>query len=884
MPSSRSNGTASDNEFATMKRCPICAAVFPADQRFCAVHGLPLVQELAAGDHEDGALTGTVIDGRYRLAGVVGRGGMGVVYEAEQLRIGRRCAVKVLHPELHADPKMRMRLFREVQATSRVRHPNVIEILDFGDDPRAGSYLVMEFLEGRSLSEIIRMEAPLDVPAALRIAVQVAGGLGACHASGLIHRDLKPGNVRVLGGGQVKVLDFGLVKPYEPERAGEFVTITTGGIAFGTPWYMSPEQAGFQPLDPRTDIYSFGVMLYEMMVGRPPFTGENPLALIDAHRSQPVPLPSMLSPPVLLPPALEMLILKALSKDPAQRHQSVAELLEGLMRIAHQEGVTLDGVRIDGLSEAAAVPELCALGELTLPMPVADLSISYLQEAAAHHLDELGARIATVLQSVIPRYCGIDPEKLASGARLTLKTALEVCLSPSAELSAEMRRLADERSAQQFTPSEIIGAMWLELSMMRPLLLELARGAAEKAGQIEEQINQRMLGFIVKLSDYYFSRYHARLVDMNARLVAQNEELNKLRGALTDQLTQTSRQLVDAEQLKARVVENISSGVILVERATHIIRIYNRACEKLAGIPASQAVGRPIEEVLTFVEGVPYEEFLEQIQTHNEVGLRKLWLRMPSGAQKAVYVSGRGFHDSSGEAAYTLYLIEDVTERENIIESFSRFLSRDVVDHVLRRGRTLQPSGESRRVLMLAVNIRNFRRTSKDLPLEAVVELLTDYVRAVSEAVFHHGGTIETAAGDSLLVYFDRLRDSSLPAVQAAIELCRRLEAINVKRQQRGMPRINTGIGIHLGEVLVANVGSKRRMVHTVVGDAAQVANQLQEVASGGEILISAEVAAGLGQSFPLENGPLVSVEGHEKPVEVFRVPFELTPWPETPA
>ena len=868
-----------------MKRCPICATVYQPDQRFCTIHGLPLIEEMVTGSLEEGALTGLVLDGRYRLAGVAGRGGMGVVYEAENLRIGRRCAVKVLHPELNADPKMRMRLFREVQATSRVQHPNVVEILDFGDDARAGSYLVMEYLEGRSLSEIIRTSAPLPVSSVLRIAAQLCSALIVCHGSGLIHRDLKPSNVRILEDGTVKVLDFGLVKPYEPDHSAEFPTITTGGIAFGTPWYMSPEQASFQPLDPRTDIYSTGIILYEMLVGKTPFCGDNPMALIDAHRSQPVPMPSTLEPPVVMPPALEMLVLKSLGKKPEQRHQTVSELLDGLMRIAEQEKVDLTDLDLgprQSLPTTEPMPAPPAEVELTLPVTLPELPLADLQEAMSGKMEELGGRIAAVLQAVIPRYRGLHPKRLAAGARLTLETAIEVFRSPTSELPDEMRRLADQRSQQNFSPAEIIGAMWLELSMMRPLLVELAAGDPDRARQLEEQIDQRMLSFIVKLTDYYFGRYHSRVMEMNERLTSQNEELNKLRSALTDKLNQASRQLIESEQLKARVVEAISSGVMLIERQSHFIRIYNRAVEKLTGIPASQAIGRPIEDVLSFVEGVPLEEFMEGLRMHGQVGLRKLWIRLPGGVQKAIYISGQAFSDAAGEPTYTLAVVEDVTEREAIIESFSRYLSHDVVDQVLRRGKALQQSGETRRVLMLEVNIRNFRRLSKELPPEAVVELLTDYVRAVSEAVFHHGGSIETVMGDSLLVHFDHLRDTSRPPVDAAIELCRRLEGTNLKRELRKAPRIEVGIGIHLGEVLVANVGGKRRMIRTLVGDAAQVAHSLQAVASAGEILISAAVAKGLGDEVKLENGPLVSVEGHPEPVEAFRVSFDATPLPET--
>ncbi len=870
-----------------MRRCPICARSYESEQRFCSIHGLPLVEELAVGHREKGELTGLVLDSRYRLAGVAGKGGMGIVYEAENIRIGRRCAVKVLHPEVQADPKMRMRLFREVQATSRVRHPNVVDILDFGDDERAGSYLVMEFLEGRSLGELLRTEGPLRLPHILRIATQLASALSATHAHGLIHRDLKPSNVRILPDGTVKVLDFGLVKPYERDTARDFVTITTGGIAFGTPWYMSPEQATFQPLDPRSDIYSFGVILYEAVVGQPPFTGDNPLELIDAHRSKPVPLPSRLDPPVTIHPAMEMLVLKALCKEPERRFQTINELLEGLLGVAQQAGVPLSELELRApsvsVSRMAHVEEelahVSSEPEWTLPVPLQTVvSVERMREAVLSQLDEIAGRVVGALRAVIPRYRTIDPQLLAESSKVTLLTALKVFEEePLAELPEEMQRLADQRSVQQFTPSEIIGAMWMELSTIRPVFMELGGNDFAAMKSIEEFVDQRILSFILKLVDYYFSRYHLRLVQLNETLSRQNEELIQLRSALTDQLNQASRQLIEAEQLKARVVETISSGVVLIERDSRRVKIFNRMMEKLSGVAASQAIGRPIEEVLSFVDGVPFDEFTEQIRLHGQVGLRKLWVRLPNGAQRAVYLSGQTFQDSLGAVLGTLFIIDDVTEREHIVESFSRYLSREVVDQVLRRGRSLQPTGDTRRAVLLAANIRDFRRLSKPLALDAVVELLTDYVRAVSDAVFRHGGSIHTVVGDGMLVYFDNLRETCTPAVKAAVELLARLEGVNQRREERKLPRIDVGVGIHVGEVLVANVGGKRRMVHTVVGDAALVAQALQEVASGGEILVTSEVAKSV-EGFKLENGPVVSVDGQAQPIEAFRVAFDLEP------
>ncbi len=872
-----------------MRRCPICARQHPPAARTCERHHIPLVETtLDPGQGAEGPESGHVLDNRYLLGGLVGCGGMGAVYEAENLRIGRRVAVKVLLPELHADPKARQRLFREVLATSRIRHPNVVEIYDYGDDDRAGAYLVMEFLDGRSLGALIRERGRVEPADALRLLTQLCAALAATHGQGLIHRDLKPSNIRLTEQGVIKVLDFGLVKAFEGKREDEaFATITTGGIAFGTPWYMSPEQASFQPLDQRSDLYSLGIIAYEMLCGRPPFTGKNPLDLVDAQRHQKPPLPSELDPQVKLPTVLELLLLKMLAKQPKERHQSVSELMGDIYGIADELRLDI-GEPVaalayptptlhDGDTKAEQAHEHIddQTIQVTAPFWPPDELTSGVQKLAQSRKDQMAEIVADELREHIPRYRTVKKEMLRAGVRVVLDIAASALSEEVREVPEALKRLADERAEQQFSVTETIGAFLIGISACRPLLREVTGDDVDRYVTMTREIDRRITSLLLKVIDLYFTRYSQRLLRQSEMLSRRNDELSILRQQLSEQLRSTAGQLADVERLKAKVTQHISSGLMLVERETHRILLFNAAMERLTGVRASEVLERSVNDVMHFVEGVPFREFAEQLRMHGEVGLRKLQLKLVNGRERAVYIRGQLFETTGDQPDSTLYVVDDVTEREHIIESFSRYVSRSVVDRVLSRPTAkAEPSGELKRAVLLACGIRDFRKLVKDQGTPLVTELLTEYVRTIGDAVFSERGTIDSVVGDAVLVYFSSGRGGRTdchPAVNAALKLRERFERLNDARQKANKPPILVGLGVHIGEIFVLDVGNEQRMVHTVVGEAALIAQALQDVASGGEILVSTQVRDCSGERFAFEPGPHLAVK-NQAPVEALRL------------
>ncbi len=303
-----------------IKKCNSCGNTYPSNLSFCLNDGSPLVQL--------DTLIGTILDGRYRLDSLIGVGGMGDVYRATHVHLDTEFAVKLLKPEFVANQTAIKRFRLEAKAAGRIHHPNAVRVTDFGVTPERIVYLVMELVKGESLRSMMRNEGKLEYLRTVNIVRQVCGAVDAAHRGGVIHRDLKPDNILieiVHGAERVKVLDFGIAKLREAKTDA---FLTQAGTIIGTPQYMSPEQCQGKPLDPRSDIYSIGILLYEMLTGEVPFDGESTLQVVynQLHAS---PRPLMeLSPHV--PAQLAKVIMRALEKEPDQRPSSAIHLSDEL--------------------------------------------------------------------------------------------------------------------------------------------------------------------------------------------------------------------------------------------------------------------------------------------------------------------------------------------------------------------------------------------------------------------------------------------------------------------------------------------------------------------------------------------------------------------------
>ncbi|MCA9678588.1 MAG: protein kinase, partial [Myxococcales bacterium] len=329
--------------------CQHCGAQNAVDARFCGVCGraTSATEPSRAGDLPAAAiaapdLSGREIAGRYRILAKLGEGGMGAVYRGEQISLKRKCAIKLLRPELSADPGLVRRFNAEAELVAKLSHPNTVNIYDFGQDADGTLFIAMEYLEGRSLRQAIMTEGPLPPSRALHVAAQIAASLGDAHAHGIVHRDLKPDNVMLTARGRehdvVRVLDFGIAKVRDEQNKVTVNPMTQAGDLVGTPQYMAPEQIRGEHVDGRTDVYALGAIVYEMITGRLPFEGPSLMAILSRHLMDPPVPPTQRRPDLAIPPVIDALVMELLAKAPDARPASMEVVTERLAHVAHAIG------------------------------------------------------------------------------------------------------------------------------------------------------------------------------------------------------------------------------------------------------------------------------------------------------------------------------------------------------------------------------------------------------------------------------------------------------------------------------------------------------------------------------------------------------------------
>jgi serine/threonine protein kinase len=407
-------------------------------------------------------LLGRVLNERFRILETLGAGGMGRVYKAIQAPLDRLVALKVLNPQYGEgkDPGFQKRFFLEASVTAKLRHPNTVTVIDYGKTDDGIYYIAMEYLEGLTLGQLLTQVGPLPWARALNITQQIARSLREAHKVGLIHRDLKPANVMVLNQETdhdvVKVLDFGLVKSFigDANAIAQDTSLTQAGIILGSPQYMAPEQAR-NVADPRSDVYSMGVVLYQMLMGRPPFLASQSIDVIVKHINEPPPAFGSIWPSHGVPAEVEALVMKCLAKVPVERYQSMDEVMDAMRRVASSIGVSgvFSGSRLTGTGSGPISGPISATGSGPSTMAL-DISVEEEPRPSRRPL-AIGLFVGSLLLGV------------GGAAFIAMRTPTPQPLSPSAlaALPPSSEAPTTPRPSAATAPSTTLGADDEELAL-----------------------------------------------------------------------------------------------------------------------------------------------------------------------------------------------------------------------------------------------------------------------------------------------------------------------------------------------------------------------------------------------------------------------------------
>jgi PAS domain S-box-containing protein len=489
--------------------------------------------------------------------------------------------------------------------------------------------------------------------------------------------------------------------------------------------------------------------------------------------------------------------------------------------------------------------------------------------------DQLLDRFVARLLETIPQYSRVaGPELRVSVARLLEDLLTLVERTDNRPISERLAEVAAVRAEQGFAPGDLLKATLAAFPVIREHVRSVGPRNDPQFAADYSELEQLLNEVAVASADHLVELGQQRLQAKNAELNCLNQRLAAHEKLLSRELSEVVRALQSANEFNSRVINSLSSGVLVIDAKTRRLTLFSRRAEEILGILAEKALGMDVAEALTCLERAEAERLIAAVRRSGKLPLTKMSVRGLGGRRAAFYVRAERVYDPEGEPEGTVVVFDDVTERELLIDSFSRYVSRDVLQRLLARGE-IKLEGERRTCSILFADVRGFSGIAEKLAPEQLHELINAYFRVMIEAVSAHGGFVDKFVGDKVMALFAGSEDPRVDAesaLGAALELQERSAALNAERTARGMVPIAIGVGINTGEVVLGNVGSEERMNFTAIGDAVNVADRLQSLAAPGETLIGETTARLVEPSFTLVARGPTPIKGRTRVEEVFAV------------
>lgn len=490
----------------------------------------------------------------------------------------------------------------------------------------------------------------------------------------------------------------------------------------------------------------------------------------------------------------------------------------------------------------------------------------------AHRPEFLDRSVARIIE-VVPRY------GVSGGAELRENVAsfFEDVLS-HAEMgerpgfTERQNDITRKRIEQGFEASDYLMAILATIPVLRQFVREIGPQNDPEFAKAFAQLEAFLQGAAAAAGNAYVEIVSRKLESKNQELNALNQRLQAHEKALSSEAKEASAALASMNEFNRRVLESLTSGLAVVQTGTQIVTLYSSRMEEILGIPTEQVVGRPVTEAFAAIEGLPLADHIRLVKAVGRIPVTKLRVKLPNGRSRAILTRAHRMYDASGKPEGTVVMVDDVTERELLVDSFSRYVSRDLVQRLIARGETMGLGGERRTCTILFADIRGFTSIAEKSSPEELHALLNEYFRIVIDAIADRGGFIDKFVGDKVMALFTAGRDAAEgagAALEAATEINIRLKPVNAARKAAGRHEITVGIGINTGEVMLGNVGSEERMDFTAIGDAVNVADRLQGLAKAGEVVAGEGTVKLAPRKFEFEDrGPTV-VKGREATVRV---------------